>query len=73
MKIDAQVIVCVHTYFVCCGAKNRNKFQRLSDTYISETTGTISFKLGMQGCVYGQTKIYKFDRNQLNSFRATIG
>ena len=30
------------------------------------------FQFGMQGCVYGLTKIYKFDRNQSNSFRAMI-
>ena len=63
------------TYFVWCGAKkkNRNKIRQLSGTYISETTEAISFKLGMQGRVYGPTKIYKFDRNRPNSFRATIG
>ena len=79
VKIDARE-GCLHaTYFVWCGAKkkkkkkNRNKFQRLSGIYISETTGVISFKLGIQGRVYGLTKIYKFDRNRPNSFRATIG
>ena len=38
-------------------------------TNISETTGAISFKLGIQGRVYGPTKIYKFDRNRPNSSR----
>ena len=67
-------VVCVRVYFVWCGAKkNRNKFRRFSGTYISETTGAISFKFDMQGREYGPTKIYKFDRNRPNSFRATIG
>ena len=42
-------------------------------SHISETTGAISFKFDMQGREYGPTKIYKFDRNRPNSFRATIG
>ena len=69
-------VVCVRTYFVWCGVKkkkNRNKFRRLSGTYISETTGATSLKFDMQGREYGLTKIYKFDRNRPNSFRATIG
>ena len=62
----------MHTYFVWSGAKkNVKKIWQFSVTYISETTG--AFKFGMQGCVYSQTKIYKFDRNRPNSFRAMIG
>ena len=53
--------------------KKTNKTQRFSGTYISETTGAISFKFDMQGCVYGLIKMYKFDRNRPNSFRVTIG
>ena len=45
----------------------------LTGTYISETTRAISFKFDMQGREYGPTKIYKFDRNRPNNFRATIG
>ena len=74
-------VVCSRDYFVWCGAKKKkknkkkktNKIRRFSGTYISETTGAISFKFDMQGREYGPTKIYKFDRNRLNSFRATIG
>ena len=68
-------VVCVLDYFVLCGAmkKKTNKIWRLSGTYISETTRAISFKFDMQGREYGPTKIYKFDRNRPNSFRATIG
>ena len=55
-------VVCEATYFVCCGTKKkRNKMRQLLGTYISETTGVISFKFGMQGHVYGP--LYKFDRN----------
>ena len=53
-------VVCVRTYFVWCAAKkkkNTNKTRQFSGTYISETTGAISFKFGMYGRVYGQTKI----------------
>ena len=39
-------VVCVHTYFVWCGVKNKkkkknntNKIRQLSGTYFSETTG----------------------------------
>ena len=36
-------VVCVRTYFVWCGAKNKkkntNKIWQFSGTYISETTG----------------------------------
>ena len=60
-------VVCACDYFVWCGAKKN------SGTCISETTGAISFKFDMQGREYGPTKIYKFDRNRPNSFRATIG
>ena len=70
-------VVCAHAYFVWCGAKKNkkktNKIRQFSGTYIPETTGAISFKFDMQGHVYGPTKIYKFDRNRPNSFRATIG
>ena len=70
-------VVCACDYFVWCGAKKKkkktNKIWRFSGTYISETTGAISFKFDMQGREYGPTKIYKFDRNRPNSFRATIG
>ena len=58
MKINTQE---GRTYFVCKKEKYEEIWQ-LSGTYISETTEAISFKLGMQGCVYGPTKIYKFDR-----------
>ena len=37
-----------------------------------ETTGVI-FLVYKVVRVYGWTKIYKFDRNQPNSFKATIG
>ena len=40
----------MHKKVVCMCTK---KIQQLSGTYISETTRTISFKFGMQGCVYG--------------------
>ena len=55
----------MHAYFVWCGAKKKktNKIWRFSGTYISETTGAISFKFDMQGREYGPIKIYKFDRN----------
>ena len=66
-------VVCVRGYFVWCGAKKNNKIRRFSGTHISETTRAISFKFDMQGCEYGPTKIYKFDRNRPNSFRAMIG
>ena len=69
-------VVCAHDYFVWCGAKKKmktNKIQQFSGTYISETTRAISFKCDMQGHEYGPTKIYKFDRNRPNGFRATIG
>ena len=72
-------VVCARDYFVWCGAKKKkknkktNKIWQFSGTYISETTGAISFKFDMQGREYGLTKIYIFDRNQPNSFRATIG
>ena len=66
-------VVCTRTYFVWCDAKKTNKIQLFSGTYISETTGAISFKYNMQGRVYDPTKIYKFDRNQPNNFRAMIG
>ena len=67
-------VVCARDYFVWCGAKKKtNKIWQFSGTYISETTGAISFKFDMQGHEYGPTKIYKFDRNRPNSFRATIG
>ena len=76
-------VVCASDYFVWCGAKKNkkkkkkkkttNKIRRFSGTYISETTRAISFKFDMQGREYGPTKIYKFDRNRPNSFRATIG
>ena len=40
-------VVCVRTYFVWCAAKkkNTNKIRQFSGTYISETTGAISFNL----------------------------
>ena len=71
-------VVCARDYIVLCGAKKKkkkttNKIRQFSGTYISETTGAISFKFDMQGHVYGPTKIYKFDRNRPNSFGATIG
>ena len=70
-------VVCARDYFVWCDAKKKkkktNKMRRFSGTYISETSGAISFKFDMQGREYGPTKIYKFDRNLPNSFRATIG
>ena len=47
--------------------KSTNKIQQLLGTNISEIAGAISFKFGIQGRVYGPTKIYKFDRNQPNS------
>ena len=45
-------VVCVRTYFVWCYAKeeeeekkkNTNKIRQFSGTYISESTGAISFK-----------------------------
>ena len=74
-------VVCVRNYFVWCGAKKKkknkkkkmNKIRQFSGTYISETTGAISFNFDMQGHVYGPTKMYKFDRNRPNSFRVIIG
>ena len=71
-------VICARDYFVWCGAKKKkkkktNKIRQFSGTYISETTGAISFKFDMQGHVYGPTKIYEFDRNRPNSFGATIG
>ena len=69
-------VVCASVYFVWCGAKKKKKMMKIrqfSGTYISETTGAISFKFDMQGREYGPTKIYKFDRNRPNSFGATIG
>ena len=73
-------VVCACDYFVWCGAKKKkkkkkktNKIRQFSGTCISETTGAISFKFDIQGREYGPTKIYKFDRNRPNSFRATIG
>ena len=71
-------VVCACDYFVWCGAKKKKKkktkkIRQFSGTCISETTGAISFKFDMQGREYGPTKIYKFDRNRPNSFRATIG
>ena len=70
--------VCAHDYFVWCGAKKKNKkktnkIRQFSGTYISETTGAISLKFDIQSHVYAPTKIYKFDRNRPNSFRAMIG
>ena len=44
MKLINKKVVCVSAYFVWCGAKkkkNKNKIQRFSGTYISETTGAI--------------------------------
>ena len=80
-------VVCARDCFVWCGVKKKkkkkkkkknknkktNKIRRFSGIYISETTGVISFKFDMQGREYGPTKIYKFERNRPNSFRATIG
>ena len=67
-------VVCARDYFVWCGAKKKtNKMRQFSGTYVSVTTGAISFKFDMQGHVYGPTKIFKFDRNRPNSFGATIG
>ena len=69
-------VVCVHTYFVWFGVekkkkrkKSTKKIWQLSGIYISETNDVISFKLGMQGRVYGPNKIYKFNRNSPNRFR----
>ena len=35
-----------------------------SETYISQTTGPMSFKLGMLSCIYVGHKICEFDRNR---------
>ena len=49
-------VVCARDYFVWCGVKKKkkknkkkktNKIGRFSGTYISETTGAISFKFDM--------------------------
>ena len=48
--------------------KNMKKIGGFSKTNISEMASAISIKFGMQGEVYAEHKICKFDINWLSSF-----